>query len=270
MQRGLGFQDEEQEQEQKPSFLTTNVKRKTEDEDDYMSDKFLSAKDNVPEPKYTSSSKPRPKLVPVKTKPFAERERVSREEGLSSEIPEENKGFKLLKMMGYQQGMKMGKNENGIDEPIPLLVKRGRSGLGVEEEKRRKIDEDITNRVNLQKESVVSFKSRMSNKFNEKKTLSDLRSGLIMCKQMDTENGILESKFYKKEEECDSEEEVEKSRRYIVERPEFTEKELTEKLYQVLEYLRSNHTYCFYCGTQFTSQEDLASKCPGISEQDHE
>lgn len=50
--------------------------------------------------------------------------------GLETKIEEGNKGFELLKKMGYENGKGLGKNEEGILEPIMLEKKSDRKGLG--------------------------------------------------------------------------------------------------------------------------------------------
>lgn len=37
----------------------------------------------------------------------------------------------------------------------------------------------------------------------------------------------------------------------------------------LLSYLRSEYHYCFWCGCQYTSQEELSAECPGEGEADH-
>jgi hypothetical protein len=37
-----------------------------------------------------------------------------------------------------------------------------------------------------------------------------------------------------------------------------------------LTYLRSNYSYCMYCGCQYENQADLLASCPGLTEDDHE
>jgi hypothetical protein len=34
-------------------------------------------------------------------------------------------------------------------------------------------------------------------------------------------------------------------------------------------YLRSQYFYCLYCGVEYSSGEELESKCPGETEEDH-
>ncbi|KAF9779482.1 hypothetical protein BJ322DRAFT_1101710 [Thelephora terrestris] len=43
-----------------------------------------------------------------------------------------------------------------------------------------------------------------------------------------------------------------------------------QRLEQVLEYLRNTYHYCFWCGTQYLSVEELEADCPGVTEEDHD
>jgi hypothetical protein len=43
-----------------------------------------------------------------------------------------------------------------------------------------------------------------------------------------------------------------------------------ERLETLLSYLRSQYAYCFWCGTQYESAEELAASCPGASEEEHD
>ena len=43
-----------------------------------------------------------------------------------------------------------------------------------------------------------------------------------------------------------------------------------ERLSRVLEYLRSEHHYCFWCGTQYRSADEMAEECPGPDEDMHD
>ena len=44
----------------------------------------------------------------------------------------------MLTAMGYQQGQGLGKAQAGRVVPVPLQLKTGRHGLGIEEAKKRK------------------------------------------------------------------------------------------------------------------------------------
>lgn len=47
----------------------------------------------------------------------------------------------MLAQMGYQKGAGLGKNSNGRAEPVDLLVKDKRTGLGMDEERKRRREE---------------------------------------------------------------------------------------------------------------------------------
>ncbi|KAJ7179295.1 hypothetical protein C8R46DRAFT_941848 [Mycena filopes] len=43
-----------------------------------------------------------------------------------------------------------------------------------------------------------------------------------------------------------------------------------DQLQLVLSYLRDNYSYCFWCGTQYDSSEEMESQCPGEDEDSHD
>ncbi|KAF7355180.1 G-patch domain-containing protein [Mycena sanguinolenta] len=43
-----------------------------------------------------------------------------------------------------------------------------------------------------------------------------------------------------------------------------------DRLQLVLSYLRDNYAYCFWCGTQYESAEEMANQCPGEDEDSHD
>ncbi|GKT42178.1 G patch domain-containing protein 11 [Colletotrichum spaethianum] len=49
---------------------------------------------------------------------------------------------------------------------------------------------------------------------------------------------------------------------------EFNEMEDAEKLRRLVEYLRKEHRYCFWC--KFTYPDDEMEGCPGVTEEDHD
>ncbi|KAK3846211.1 MAG: hypothetical protein J3R72DRAFT_486953 [Linnemannia gamsii] len=53
------------------------------------------------------------------------------------------------------------------------------------------------------------------------------------------------------------------------ERPRFAQLEVHEKLEEVVAYLRSEHSYCFWCSAQYDGPEDISENCPGEFEDDH-
>lgn len=59
--------------------------------------------------------------------------RISRDmlnRGLSTPLNSDNRGFNMLKKMGFTPGQSLGKSQSGISEPLPFSIKPNRKGLG--------------------------------------------------------------------------------------------------------------------------------------------
>ncbi|CAI9555384.1 unnamed protein product [Staurois parvus] len=87
-------------------------------------------------------------------KSLKEVEKERRDTVLNDPLSNENKGFALLQKMGYKTGQALGKQGHGIVEPIPLNIKTGRSGIGHDEMKKRKAEENLENyrqKISMQK-----------------------------------------------------------------------------------------------------------------------
>lgn len=73
------------------------------------------------------------------------------------------RGFKLLAAMGYQQGQRIGKEGTGLAEPLPLLLKQDKLGLGAvskkaaarEEQRRREAEARDTGRSSREGETLA-------------------------------------------------------------------------------------------------------------------
>ncbi|EPQ59596.1 hypothetical protein GLOTRDRAFT_125893 [Gloeophyllum trabeum ATCC 11539] len=50
----------------------------------------------------------------------------------------------------------------------------------------------------------------------------------------------------------------------------FLSQSAQQRLAAVLSYLRSEYSYCFWCGCQYNDAEDLQQNCPGENEEDHD
>ena len=100
------------------TIVLHNSKMADEDEEDYMSDKFLlgtaqSAPGLVPDKiarKYKREMKHKELNERNKVKPMRVRESEHREQGLSSVLDSSNKGFAMLQKMGFKHGMGLGKD----------------------------------------------------------------------------------------------------------------------------------------------------------------
>ncbi|PPQ72345.1 hypothetical protein CVT24_002061 [Panaeolus cyanescens] len=56
----------------------------------------------------------------------------------------------------------------------------------------------------------------------------------------------------------------------LEEAAQFLRLQAQDRLHLVLSYLREKHSYCFWCGVQYESRDELKSQCPGAEEDDHD
>ncbi|XP_026823187.1 G patch domain-containing protein 11 [Rhopalosiphum maidis] len=248
------------------------------EEDDYMSDAFLNTetvKDVRPglllthEQQRLHNQIKKRKECQLTNKATGAKalEEQQRQEGLEKAIDSTNKGFSLLQKMGYKPGLGIGKNNSGIVEPIGIVLKTDRKGLGREaalkqvREMKKKI---IRSRLSTEP-SVCEYRERRAQEASEKLDRSDLYRCQRVCRQMDLDQDILEpsEKFFWPVESSDVE----------TDKPKQEEVEDLMSLNEQLEilnfYLRHTYNYCVYCGIVFNDESDLMEECPGPNRQDH-
>lgn len=127
----------------------------------------------------------------------------NREEGLHRSIDCTNKGFEMLKKMGYKEGEGLGKSNTGRVEPIPIEVKTNRSGLGREEAKKKlletkskirqkHLDENNATREIRDQVSAQEFRNQLSRQHKSRLTENDLYRSQKACCQLDQSKGFTE------------------------------------------------------------------------------
>ncbi|GBG70032.1 hypothetical protein CBR_g4860 [Chara braunii] len=121
-----------------------------------------------------------------------------RNEGLAAEIPSSNIGFKMLQRMGYQRGEALGKTKQGQVEPVAVEVKRGRMGLGrEEEEKRRKAEKEVwaeqkrSMQIDKQREMGTAYKERAREQWENRRIAQDVGKCRGALAQLRGEDDIL-------------------------------------------------------------------------------
>ncbi|XP_070772377.1 G patch domain-containing protein 11 isoform X4 [Enoplosus armatus] len=244
----------------------------SDEEEDYMSDAFLTKIQDVKpgvsmvrRVKEAMKKETQQKETNIKNrqKTFKEQEKESREAALQNSISNENKGFALLQKMGYKAGQGLGK--------------KGKGGIGMEEVKKRKAEEELEHyqqkvRAKQQNEtkSLEDFRSRVRTEREERKIEGDLRRSQRACEQLDSQKGITvprEDWYWPKAVETDDEEDGLKEE----EEEEEEEEDISfDKLQILTSYLRGIHFYCIWCGTTYNDEDDLCANCPGDTAADHE
>lgn len=263
----------------------------SDEEEDYMSDAFLSkiqdVKPGVSMVRRVRETMKREAQIQEKNimnrqKPYKEQEKESREAALQSSISNENKGFALLQKMGYKAGQGLGKQGAGRVDPIPLNIKTDRGGIGMEELKKRKAEEELEHyrqkvRAKQQNEtkSLEDFRSRVRTDREERKIEGDLRRSQRSCEQLDSQQGVTvprEEWYWPKTDvdDDDDDEEEEEDDKEEKDEEEAVKLSSFDKLQILTSYLRGRHFYCLWCGTTYNNEEDLCSNCPGDTAADHE
>lgn len=219
---------------------------------------------------WSHSSKRKHELEKKKTasdlKPVKEQVEDARQAGLAKPIDTSNKGHQLLMKMGFKG--KLGpqdastSTESKFKEPIPIVIKANRLGIGAEEK--------ISNvkKVKLDPETERSFSDHTKNSLALRNVRTDLVKSQHTCYTLDSDNGIevpFEEYFWPasvieslKEDNTSDKEESSKA-----EPPDEPFQELETQLESLTNYLRTTYQYCLWCGITFESEEDMKSNCPG-------
>jgi len=278
--------------DQRPQFSSDASQQEEEEEDDYMSEDFLQqclpAAQTAPGLLKTQKAKREHEILKRREeqqeeerarkrqrKSLKEIETEQREVGLATQLDSSNRGFAMLARMGYTPGTGLGRQDApGRLEPVAVVVKEGKAGLGREsalreiaEEKCRKLEQRARQLVD--QFDPAAFRQQMREKHAARRAESDLFKAQKSCRDLDERKGFYEPaeswlwpKIEKPPAGPDAEEDEEEEEEEI-----FT---VVEKLRLILTYLRATHLYCLYCGTSYDSQEDLAASCPGPGRDDHD
>eukprot|EP00884_Botryococcus_braunii_P008384 jgi/Botrbrau1/17547/Bobra.0766s0003.1 len=194
-----------------------------------------------------------------------------REEGLSTPLAPETKGYQLLAKMGYKPGQALGKSQPGRVIPLDLNLKTGRSGLGVDEEKKRRKEavileqkERAAKRSRGEQELQETYVALVTTDYAARQAEKHLLEAQKVCENLDRKAGLQESERWLPQQADATAEEGE-------EEPPIGWQALPvrDKLQDVMGYLRSTYSYCIFCGCQYSNEQDLLQNCPGLLDSDH-
>ncbi|XP_034484946.1 G patch domain-containing protein 11 [Drosophila innubila] len=258
----------------------------SEDEDDYMSDKFLSGLQEVRPSLVSNRAKKRQIEVQTKQAEHNKRQREAAkattvdnarlQQTLSQPLAADNKGFQLLAKMGYKAGSGLGKNEDARTEPIGICIKKDRGGLGLakRQELRRA---HLLRKAGIESSGEISteaYRRRATQKAEERKLLYDLKRCQQTCESLDLAAGVQEPEldFFwpPKPIEQNDEEDTEAEADDELEKEEPEEQySVEEQLELLMSYLRTSYQFCYWCGTHYENAEDLDTNCPGLTRDEH-
>ncbi|KAG2236775.1 hypothetical protein INT48_006959 [Thamnidium elegans] len=260
----------------------------SDEEDDYMSLKFLEGAQEFETKRQETYTERRKKQLRIQQekayiKPRAQLEQEEREKGLQTSVDESNKGMKMLMKMGFKKGMALG--QGGIVEPIKVDLKAGRMGIGMESQLKKRAreeeEEEAKKRVELDPED---YRVLMAQKAKDHQYTKYINAAVSICEKLDEENDVKTNILWtlkpvqpneveeeeKEQEDKEKEEEEEKEPIYPQESVDKLKSlSLEHQLEALVSYLRETYTYCFWCRAKYTDKQDLDENCPGTEEDDH-
>ncbi|CAK0782678.1 hypothetical protein CVIRNUC_005873 [Coccomyxa viridis] len=201
-----------------------------------------------------------------------------RETGLAQPLSSDTKGFQLLAKMGYKAGEGIGKEGKGRAAPITVDLKASRTGLGVDEDRKRKQEsykqlQELKNSKRQKGQEILkdSYLTHQAASFADRQAEQHLKEAQKVCETLDRRRGMTENHMWLVEPplvEGGDDEEPDEDAAAAPVNP-WAELPIAEQLQDVLDRLRSEHSYCIFCGCQYADSAELTALCPGPQEGDH-
>ena len=216
----------------------------------------------------------------------------------------------MLSKLGYQPGSALGAagNKNGMLEPVAVEIKAGREGLGMANERKRKLQEGAEERREEEREVAEGFRERVTREREARRVEGLLGGAMRVLEGMEEEGtaGKRVNVLYRglvrqrKEEErerrarYDLHQSLSRSATYVADEEEEKQDRLAwggdeeedeaadrdeeleafealtpqERLDRVVSHLREKHWYCFWCKSRYETAG--MEGCPGMTEDDHD
>ncbi|BDA45554.1 probable G patch domain-containing protein 11 [Coccomyxa sp. Obi] len=194
-----------------------------------------------------------------------------RENALAKPLSAQTKGFQLLAKMGYKEGEGIGKSVKGRVAPIAVDLKSGRTGLGVDEGRKRQREaaklvkeaQDAKRRRGIE-DLRSDYITKQAASFADRQAERHLAQARKVCETLDRRKGITENVMWPVEPVSDGDEKEDE-----VKEGSWESLPAAGKLSDVLTCLRMRHFYCLFCGCQYESRDAMEESCPGATEDVH-
>ncbi|ABN67627.2 predicted protein [Scheffersomyces stipitis CBS 6054] len=217
---------------------------------------------------------------------YHEIQQTKREEALKvSLFDSETKsvGLSIMEKMGFRIGDTLGtidySNGSARDEPIAVKVRKERLGLGAEQ-----------NAKDLESLELDSYKLRVSDQKKVTEFRRQLSNVMKLCFEISGEANNLYSnydlskvnelwrpyavKLVEHDNSVKISQRIGNNKIQTVSTSGFASIDNIEDpesaMISLLQYLRKNHFYCFFCGCSYSDVTDLEQHCPGIFADDHQ
>ncbi|TPX49474.1 hypothetical protein SeMB42_g02604 [Synchytrium endobioticum] len=283
----------------------------SEDEDDYMSAAILASASTAhpQQPPQTYSQRRAAALAKQQAshlKPLRVREQEARQEAFDTRIDATNVGFRMLSRLGYREGMGLGRQPGAIVEPIPIVLKNDRLGIGIRTTSNKRHssaagERDEEDSIHLK--TREEYRSAMNSRFQMRHVAELVQKARRACESLDTGVGSERNKYWMPLPVASDEEMSSQTKLFDVigsSQEEYSHEAFDEggrkkaskddganaqeenvvndfdvleppqQLQDITEYLRDTHHYCIYCGTKYNDRLDLGSSCPGNKEELHD
>jgi hypothetical protein len=93
----------------------------------------------------------------------------------------------MMAKLGYKPGSTLGRSEDARTEPIGVIVKENRGGIGHDTEKKRKIREEFEEAAKRVKVEEVGYRERVRQEREEKRHAAQVTAAQKVAERFDTE-----------------------------------------------------------------------------------
>ncbi|KAI9720366.1 MAG: hypothetical protein M1812_002872 [Candelaria pacifica] len=122
-------------------------------------------------------------------------EAAARDAALSTSLSTSNKGFQMMAKLGFKPGSALGKNEDARIEPLGVVLKEDRGGVGLDSERKRKFREEVEDQSKRVKAEEVDYRERVRLEREAKRLEGQVVGAQKVAERLDTaeeEKSILE------------------------------------------------------------------------------
>lgn len=189
-------------------------------------------------------------------------------------------GLSIMLKMGFQVGESLGSSGTALTEPIRVVPKKDRLGIGATSRVGQSSEEEkISKEVFVENRLLKLQQQRAANAVLKLQRFCFRMSG--DDDQVECKDDAAKVHYLWRSIALDSVSEPPRKRVLIdqtVEEPEervdeelagFEAKQPTEQLTELIDFSRKTFHYCLYCLVQYDDSDDMAANCPGPDEKAH-
>jgi len=251
-----------------------------QDEDDYLSSKFLAVDE---EKKRVVGKKREPSQIKNQV-PVKKMMMDNLEAGIQAPISADNKGFQLLKKFGYSGGG-LGKDGRGTESSVPVVIRDSKDKIGIgstsiKERKEREYKAMICSLELRRKCLAQDFTKRMKFKDDLRRLKQSTNSAENCLQNLDLRHGVVEHSLWPKPEleelsqQVDDDDTVKRIEGKSLNTSKGDDDDdnidaIMDALSERLYYLRDKYFFCLFCGCTYKDAVDMEENCPGIYQDSH-